>query len=204
MKIDLKVDGSAFKTLTPENIQKQARFAMAKTLTGAAFEARKATQRHVRRRLNIRRTFFPNSIVVNKATKVKLYSEVGFLERAWLAEYLEDGGVRTPRRSRTIAIPLNARRGKRGNVTSGQRPRNILQKDNVFIADIDGTLGIWERPRRRGSRTLRLLYALEYRARYRPNTINFTDVAEKVGKFYIKKNLGRNFSDAIASSKTRR
>lgn len=201
MKIKLHFEGDAIRRMQDDEIRKQAKFALAKTLTGAAFEARKAAQKHLNRRLELKTQFLPKSVVVNKATKIRLYSEVGFLDRAWLVPLLEEGGIRRPR-GRTIAVPQDVKRGKRGNITKAKRPRQILDKPNVFIADINGTLGIWERAKK--GRRLKLLYVLEYTARYRPRTITFIDVAMKSGNQFIKKNLGPNLMEALRQSRKRR
>lgn len=201
MKIKLDFEGDALRRMSDASIKKNSRFAMAKTLTGAAFEARTATQKHLKRRLELKKSFLPKSVVVNKATKVKLYSEVGFLERAWLAPYLEEGGTRKPR-GKTIAIPSGVKRSKKGSITKAKRPAALLNKPNVFIADINGTLGVWERAKR-GNR-LKLLYVLEYTTHYKPNTIAFIDVAMKTGMAFVKKNLGKNLVDAIRTARVKR
>ena len=194
-QIRLEFDERELKGIFGDELKKQMKFATAQTLTNAAFDARRAAQMMVRRRLEIKRTFIPNSIVVVKATKNNPEAIVGFLERARLVELLEEGGTRTPFRSRYIAIPVNAKT-KSGRITKARRPEALIAK-GAFTATINGTHGIWMQVGRGGKKKLKLMYNLEDRTKYTSNTIRFMRTVEGTVPQSFKRNFPRNLSRAL-------
>ena len=130
--VSIEFDKRALKNLFGDELKKQLRFATAQTLTQVAFDARKATQKMVRRRSNIKRTFLPNSIVVVEAIKFKQDAIVGLLDRARLEKLLEEGRKREPFSSELIAIPIGAKT-KSGRVTKVRKPPNKSVKKRTFV-----------------------------------------------------------------------
>lgn len=188
-------DKSKLTALTKQELSRQMDFAVAQTLTGAAFEARKDTQTHLKRRLNIKKNFLPGSVVVNRATRQRLESEVGFLDRAVLVNLLEQGGKRQPFRARRIAVPSQVV-NKRGNIPPSKRPRRVVPRDDTFIGTINGTYGIWQRY---GKNRVKLLYSLTPATTYKPRQIQFQQLVAVVAPRYIERNLWKNLVRALES-----
>lgn len=175
------------------------RFATAQTLTQVAFDARRAVQKMLHRRLEIKKTFLPKSVVVVKATKQNLEAVIGFMDRAKLVQLLEEGGRRRAVGSRNIAIP-QAARTKSGRVTKARRPAALLAKGG-FIATINGTKGIWMRQGRGAKTKIRLMYSLERTTKYDKGTIRFNRTVQGVVPNSFKRRLGPNLERAIRNRK---
>lgn len=199
MKIKLDIDAKKLTKLMKDDLVKQARFASAKTLTGAAFASRKKLQKMLHVWLRINRPFLPKSIVANRATPKKLYSEVGFLDRATLTPLLERGGRRKPQ-GKHIAIPTdNLKRSARGTITKAKRPKQLLARKDTFHAVINGTNGIWQRDKR--GNHIKLVYLFEKDTDYDAGTIKFYKTIEITAPRYIKNELLKNLERAIATRK---
>ena len=83
--VKIKFDQNQLKNLFGAELRKQIDFATAQTLTRAAFDARAAVQDMLRQKLKIKRTFLPNSVVVEKATKQNKTAIIGFADRQFKA-----------------------------------------------------------------------------------------------------------------------
>ena len=198
MDIKLEVDAKKLTKVDLPALEKQAKFAMAKTLTGAAFHSRQSLQRYLGIWLQIKRPFLPKSIVVEKATPNKLYAEVGFLDRARLVPLLEKGGTRRPHSGKNIAIPTdNVKRTGRGSISKAKRPAALLKKKNHFHAVLNGTNGIWEKK----GNNIRLVYLFEPNTEYDKGTIQFYKTVDVLAPRYIRRELLRNLDRAIATRK---
>lgn len=179
-----------------ERYQNSVNFGVAKTLTGAAWESRKAVQANLPKWLDIRKPFLAQSIVVNRATKERLVSEVQFLPRAKMAFLLEEGGTKRPK-GKSLAVPV------RGNIdpkkiTKSKRPAALLARKDTFSAEIRGVAGVWQRlPGQR----LKLLYAYEPQARFEKGKIHFRKTVDNVARKFIQNNLSKNLAQAFKTSK---
>lgn len=193
--VSITFDKRALKGLFGSELKRQLRFATAQTLTQVAWDSRAAVQKMLHRRLDIKKTFLPKSVIVVKATKQHLESVVGFMDRAKLAELLEEGGRRRPVGSRNIAVP-QAARTKTGRVTKSRRPAALLAK-GAFIATINGTKGIWMKIGRGKNTKIRLMYSLERSTKYDKGTIRFHRTVQGIVPASFKKRLGRNLENAI-------
>lgn len=194
--VTIKFDDRQLKHLG-EKLEKQIRFATMLTLNQAAFDARSAVQTMIARKLELKTKFLPSSVVVNKATKQKLEAIVGFLERARLAELLEEGGTRIPFGNH-IAIPIGAR-SKSGRVTKANHPSAIIARGG-FVREIEGLLGIWL-PARGGKRRITLMYVLKEQTKYRGSNITFERTVKGAIPASVKRNFARNVQNAFRSRK---
>lgn len=195
----LKMAVVGMKTVTKaiENVEKQTRFAAAKTLTGAAYAARKDTMHHVGQKLTLRNRFLPQSIYVVRATKENLVARVGFLKRADWAEILEEGGTRRARRN-NIAIPQGARKAVKAKIPKNLRPEALRGRKDVFRKRLGGIDGIWQLlPGRR----LKLLYNLEPTTHYEARKIQFKKTASTAAMKFISRNLDKNVAHAFKTMK---
>jgi hypothetical protein len=175
-------------------INSQVAFALARTLTTAAFDGRAAVQANLPKWLDIRKPFLAKSVVANRATKNSLMSEVKMLDRAKLAPILEEGGTRKPR-GRTIAMPVGVDHKR---LTKSKRPQALLARKDTFSAEINGVAGIWQKLK---NGRLKLMYAYEPSATYEPRKIHFRKTVLSVASKSISKNLGKNIADAVRTAK---
>lgn len=190
--IKIEIDKSKLRALTHDQLRKQSSYAIAKTLTGAAYEVRKRTQQNIPKWLDTRTQYLQRAIAVDGATVRNQTARVGFLERANLVSLFEEGGTRHPKR-RAIAVPT----AHVGKITRGKTPSNILRRKNVFISTINGTHGIYQMTNRR----VRLLYTFKEQTKYEKKHMKFHKTAEAVAPKFIEKNLWKNLVHAINTAK---
>jgi hypothetical protein len=187
-------------TLSKEGLIKQTNFAIAKTLTQVAWDAKSKVTAMLFRHLKIKRQFLPRSVVVVKATPNNQEAIIGFLERAKLVELLEEGGRRRPVGSRYIAIPHGAKTA-RGTVPKSKRPTQLLALPNTFVSTINGQKGIWQVQNKGGRRRVVFMYDFEPEVTYERNTIRFHETVNKTAKYSFKNRFKRNFIDAVRTAK---
>jgi hypothetical protein len=168
--------------------RKQVPFAIAKSLTMTAQDAQKEIKRELLLRFTIRNRHVPRGIRIKAATKRRPIAEVGSIDA--FMKLQETGGVKKPRRSRRLAIPTRqVRRTKTGRVRKAQRPRQLLNRKNVFEARSRKGAVIFQRTRT----GLKALYILRPSAQIKPRfglRSTATKVAERRGQ--------RNFVRAMA------
>lgn len=161
--------------------EKQIERAAIQALNGIAFDAQQDVRNKLPQWLNIKRPFLPRSVIVNKATPQKDYAEVGFAKEARLVPWLEKGGVLTAQQKgkRVITIPVEAKRGKKGNVARSQYPSRLVQSGRAFSRTISGVSGIWQKLKRG---PIKLMWAYIQRATYKKGTIRFEDTVVDLAK----------------------
>lgn len=159
------VDLSKLKGLTSKEIDKQITFAVAKSLTSVAWEARSQLQnRDLPVWLRLTRRWIPSQVRVERATKYDLTAYVYLTDKVPYIPYMEEGGTRHPR-GRTISIPsTSVKRANTGGITKANRPHQLLQRKDTFSGTIRGTAGIWQRTR---DGRIKLLYSYNDQANYR-------------------------------------
>ena len=194
--LKIKVGASSALNML-KRAEKQSAFALAKTFTGAAFEARKATQANLPKWLTLRNRFLEQSVIVDKADKQNLTATVGFHKRANFANLLEEGGTRRPRGS-NLAIPQGVRASENQKVPKRLRPSALKGRKDVFRKTINGIDGLWQLKK---DRTIRLLYNLSPSAQYEREKIHFRRTASAVALKHIQRNAEKNFMDAMKTSK---
>jgi hypothetical protein len=197
MKVDFKIDASKLTSITKGELSKQARFAAAKTLTGAAFDARQKIQRYLPIWLDMKTRLLERSVIVERARPNKLKAVVGFHKRTTLAGLLKKGGTRHPK-GRAIAVPVRAR-NKTGRITRSRTVKALLAKPNTFSAEINGVGGVWQRDRR--TNRITLLYAYENTTHYDKKTIRFHGTVKVHAPKYIWRNLWKNLEYALVTKK---
>lgn len=178
--------------------EKQSRFALAKTFTGAAFEARKATIANLPKWLTLRNQFLSRSVIVERADRNNLEARVGFHKRADWAERLEEGGTRRPRKGANIAIPQGVRPSQNSLVPKRLRPSALRNRKDVFRKEINGIDGLWQvLPGRR----VKLLFSFDESTQYEQNKIYFLRTASAVAIKFIANNVEKNFVEAMKTAK---
>ncbi len=174
MEISVKADiAKATKELYRME-RKQIPFAASQALNDTAWDARRAVQIQLPRKLDRPTPWTIRGVRVKKSNKRKLAAYVGFINsttgmpdpsRSYM-KYQIHGGTRFPY-SRAIKMPVNVKRNKFGNLTRKKVNQLLANKKN-FQATIKGIPGIWQRTGGRRNPGVKLLIAWEDKAQYRP------------------------------------
>lgn len=136
MRYDVTVDAKEI-TQALAGLEGQIRFATSKAVNDVRGDAQRAIQDSLGGRFTLRRAaFVKRTIKSNRedfSTKEKLEAVVRVdPEHDFLAKF-EDGGAKTPRTGRAIAIPTeHVRRTKAQIVSKSQRPRPLIAAGKAF------------------------------------------------------------------------
>ena len=182
--------------------RKQLPFATAGALTLTAFDVRKQVVEKIAfpRDFDLKnKRFAAATLRVDKANKRKLraavYDRLG-------REYLETqarGGIKKPR-GQWISIPTqHIKRTAAGKIGKAKRPRNIVNKANVFFRHQGPTPDIVRRPRGKGKQ-LEVLYQLVPLARI-PKRLRFYEDAAKVVQRRMVPNFRKSFERAVRTAR---
>lgn len=205
MEISVKADIKAATRHLSSIQRKQVPFAVSQALNDTAFDARKAVQAQLPRKLKSPTPWTIRGVRVGKSTKHRLVSRVYFNpDRAKYMRYQIAGGIRTEADG-TIVMPKGIKLNKYGNIPRGKISR-LLQKPNTFIGTIKGVPGVWQRGHftrsgrfssagkgRQGS--LRLLARFEDQAAYRPRF-----PMHKIVAGVARNRYGRHFRRRLAGA----
>lgn len=165
----------------PFDLAKQFQFALAKTLTAVAIEARDASIAEIKGTFTIRNTWVnPGSAVGIKALPAsKLDLESAVATRAdWLIAH-EVEGEKKPR-GKNLAVPTsNVRRTKRQIIQKTQRPKNL--RGAIVIKTDSGPI-LFQRTGKGAASRLLPLYRLIRRARLKKTHVFFDPISKTVGK----------------------
>jgi hypothetical protein len=190
----MKLDGdSELKDVLGKMIDKSAD-AMAYSLTSLAFDIRYETQKKLPQWVDMTRPFLSNMVKYDRATASSLSACVGFDKQVKLAMLLEQGGTRTPTNSKSIAVPVDVRTNKSGNVSASQKPGALLNsgKQNIYIKYQGGVMGLWQSGKRASTPT-KLLYVFKRQTQYKHPFFHFFDTAQSV----IQTNSQAKFEQSV-------
>lgn len=153
LKISIAADVKRLTATLDDIARKQIPFATSLAINAVAFEVQRGEQMLIRQTFKNPRPFTVKSIVVRKATKASPTATVSI--RPEVAKYLqpyETGGVHVLP-GRAALVPVNIRLDQ-----YGQLPRTALKRldanPNVFVGEIHGIRGFWQRTRRHGLKLL--------------------------------------------------
>jgi len=199
MRISVKSDAKAYSKELRRFQRKQMPFATMRAINDTLFDIKKRVVPRTFRaafRDGRNRGFLNGATMrVKKANKQtltgKLYDSQAL---SYLEEQHEEGKPRRPR-GQHIAVPQHGRgkirRTARG-VPQGQRPRQILQKPDVFVAKgKTGNEAIWQKKKNK----LLMLYTLVPTVKVTPR-LRFYRNVEKAARGMFPKKLDRAFKKA--------
>lgn len=208
-------DNIGYLQMVMDNLGKnQLPFAMAQTLNDAAFEVRQNTIKNTwGQGITERNTNFIKSVMmpikgVNRATKKNLRAIVqnypdGPRHRDYL-QRLAVGGVKTPQGNNLTIPARDLKLRPRGGVTKANRPRQLLNRKNVFKQTISrtGQPAIFRRATK-DRYPLQILYVLEPSGSVRKQ-FDFYDDANAKARYVMQKNFKKNYKRAVSNAKKRR
>lgn len=201
----------AMRQLRTFSEEAQFKFAVAQALTDTAKDAQMEVQRNMAMRFILRRDWIVKGIRIKPATKADMeawvYSKDEFMGRQ------EEGGTKTPKQDKHLAIPYQARTNPRALIPASNLPGN-LGKATIEIVNKRGrrtirgkggqafkfeVRGITYLVRRRGKR-LEFLYVLQSQARVEPR-LGLARDATKIAQSRFMRHLERRFEQALRSAR---
>lgn len=148
----------------------------AATLNRIAYSVTGDLKAAERNQLHLTRAFITSQTQYEAARSAQgayMQSQSGITDKVYFAERLVEGGTRSPFRSEYIAVPVEAKRNRRGGITASQRPSAILSRRGFFLATIHGTHGIYKRV----GANVQLMYVLKKTTDYdEPPYLDFEGV----------------------------
>lgn len=127
-----------------QTLKKQIPFAMAQAMTSVVRQIESAQKTAFQRHLENPTPFTVNSVKSVGAKKTNLVAKVFVMKTA--ASYLEpfEFGGEHKLNGKALLNPKNIKLNKYGNLTHNKMAQ-LKAKPNVFIGDVDGTNGVWQR-----------------------------------------------------------
>jgi len=192
--------------------RKQLPFATARALQWTAFDVkREQVSKTFPSAFETRNKNFAKGVLIvepsgdrrsprRRVDKRNLRAAVYAIDR--VADYLEKharGGIKRPI-GQWIAIPTkHIKRTKVGKIGKAKRPRNIVNKPNVFFRHQGPTPDIVRKPRGKGKQ-LEVLYQLVPMARI-PKRLRFYEDAAKVVQRRMVPNFKKSFAQALKTAR---
>ena len=194
IKQDLKKLSASYKKLQ----KRQIPFAASQALNDVAFDAQRANQAQIAKKLDRPTRFTVRGFRVRKSTKRNLRAIIFIDPRVdKYLQYQIDGGTRVTDGRGTGVPTSNARLNKHGNIPG--RRKGLIKNKRQFIATIKGISGVWERARGARDRRVKLIVAFEtrvkYRQRYPFEKINY-GVANRMFSRHFATRMARAISTA--------
>ena len=211
MEISVKTDIKAATRWLTSIQKKQVPYATSQALNDTAFDARKAVQVQLPRKLNKPTPWTIRGVRVNKSSKRHLTSSVYFsADRAKYMKFQIDGGTRRTPAGGTIVMPKEIKQNKYGNIPRG-KIRKLLQRPDTFIGTIKGIPGVWQRGHisksgkfsaRTKSRAsnIRLLARFEDEATYTPR-FPMRKIVTGVARSKFKRHFNQRLAAALRTAR---
>lgn len=158
------------KMLGPE-LAKQARFALALSLTHTAGDARKRLIGGLPAYFTVRSKFVASTMQTTRATKQGLTAIVGSVQRVGSSLDMSihaTGGQKVAKDGGRVGVPLGARRTPTSKTTKSQFPSKMLKRRKYFKQTVNGKLGIWRRTTKKRY-PIKLMWLLEPEVEIRPD-----------------------------------
>lgn len=156
------------KWLGPE-FAKQARFALASSLSKTAVGAKVRLQGTLPADFTIRSKWTAGSIRTTPATKSTLQATVG--STASYMALQATGGLKVGRTGKDVAVPVGARPTRQTKTTPATFPSRLLRKKKGFAVILptdSGVQGVWVLKGNRKKPHLRLMWLLKKKVEIKP------------------------------------
>lgn len=175
----------------------QIPFATAQALNATAYDARTGTQDQMEKDLDKPTPFTLRSVRYRKANKRALKAILEITPEAWdYLAYQAEGGTRKPK-NRAIAIGVNARRNKYGNVAKGSIKR-LLARSDTFSGTIKGVSGIWQRMKHG---RIKLLHYYTSQADYKGKRFRYYSNVQGIVEKKFRVHFSKHIKLAIRSAR---
>lgn len=210
--IDIHVDVTSAVAFFNDLQQRQLPFALSLALNRTAEDGQAAVRRHLTEAFTLRRkAFIERTIKIetrDRASKTKLFVDVGVdPTRDFLAKF-ELGGLKTPRSGKSLAVPIDVKRNKADvvakpyrlkalglhKVTTHKGKVRIIGEQRTFIAGG----AVLQRVGRKGQ--VRVLYALKPSVPIKP-TLQFVDTMTRTVTQRWQPNFEGSFAFAVKTAR---
>ena len=172
-------------------------------MNATAFDVRKKlVERTYLQAFHLKNARFPSIVTnVKKSSKKNLTATVGNVSGRSI-DYLTlhaGGGKKRPK-GRHLAIPTrHTKRGSKGAVPKGKRPRAILKNKKTFVTSINGSKVVAQRKgKNRYPIKVKYLFAKEGKIN---KSLRFYESAKKVVDKTFQKNFSKAFLKAIQTAR---
>ncbi len=186
MRITVHDDVDRFARHMDDAARRQLPFALARALTWTAKDAQGVVQEELPKRYILRNNWVKNGIRITPAAKESPMAMVGSLEPFMKRQ--EEGGTKKARDHSRVAVPVDARRNKRGMIPRGQRPAALKGKPKTFMITTASGSGILRRVGKKRY-PLQLLYWLKRGVQVKPSfgfrTTTSTTVQDRFGPNFV-------------------
>ncbi len=199
MELSVKVDTKGALAYLSRVQRKQIPYAIKSALDATAFDARKAVQVQLPRKLDRPTPATIKGVRVGKATKSRLVSSVYFVDH--VAKYMKfqvGGGTRRPKR-RALPVPFKVARNRFGNM-SRSKIKQLLASPKTFSGTVKGVSGIWQRTGGKRNPGLKLLIAWESSANYQAR-FPFNKIVKGVVRSKFPQNFKRSLRHALRTAR---
>lgn len=106
-------------------------------LNSTGFEFRKEAITQMQHELKINRPFLKQQFQVDMSTTSSLKVQVGWTNLVWFSDLVTEGGTRTSKSGRMIAVPVGTKRTG-GVITKSRKPAAVLKRKGSFVKEHNG------------------------------------------------------------------
>ena len=207
MNISLKSDFKKLSSQLDKIQRKQLPYAESKALNSLGFALKGNLNDSLSKYLHRPTKYMSRGIQVEKSTKKKLVTTVGFRSRTFgkgqgsifQSEIMErqiGGGVRKARgRAIPVPVPKNKKPNKAGNLPRGTVGKLLADKTMYFSGSprgIDGDAGIWKRYGTKKKPRIKMVIGWEEKTQYQPRF-----PFKRITQNYIRKLFKSHFEKAL-------
>ena len=201
MDLDLQDNIEAVRRDLSDAARRQLPFAVAQAINRTLADVKRNAEKRLRRKLDRPTPFTMRVFALRRASKRRQAGELRAKPIQWgYLRRLEEGGTRRPS-GKALAVPVNVRLNKYGNVPRGGVGR-ALARGRVFSGRPrgwrDAPAGVWQRMGRGGRDRLRLLFSYETRAEYEQR-LDIRASAEKTARARFAKHFTDTFREAMGT-----
>lgn len=200
LTIDVRTEFSAFARTLNDFQRNQLPYAAALALAAVAREVEKDVRDSLPSVFDKPTPFTQRGPGSRGATKRSLTAEVFVRDRQ--AQYLalqEMGGTRKPEGGKALTLPVGVRVNQYGNIPHKALARLKASSKEVFVGQVRGIGGFWQR---RGRGRVKLLAAFRAEAKYQPRFGYWERVTAEV-KAGLPRHLGAAMARAMATARPR-
>jgi hypothetical protein len=209
--IQIHVDTRAFERGMTELVKEQLPFAASRALNITTKEAQSGIQSRMRSNFTIRRDWVTQQIKIKHFSDKHddpMYTTIEVDPKADFLDKFEEGGVKTPRSSANLAVPIGARPNKSAIVPPQLRIKNlhlhavgkaIRGDQRTFLMRAGGRQGIFQRTGP-GKRDYILLYWLTPSVPI-PRSLHFVETVMRIVEDRWARNLEQFLTEALATAK---
>jgi hypothetical protein len=187
---------------------KQAAYGLAQGLNKTMIDVQKANRDALPTQFTVRRKdWLAKSFKISKFAKKNDHlvrmeiSPPGAPQKADILSKFQEGGVKEPT-GKTIAVPVDVRRGGTGVISPGNRPRALINAGKAFVVRSRTTgKGVIKQRVGKGKRARVIVdYGLTLKAKI-PKRLEFFETFRSVVKSTLRRNIENEIQNALRTAR---